>query len=141
MCVARRNSRQEGRRKGLRAAIVWAPGLRQPSDYLICKVHLNPSQILSVGVGCTQTGTSSQWGAGAPRQGQMVQNPFVSKYGNVLFHLLQVVLSYNCCYSPLSHCPGEPPTCQWVRSGQPKHLCNCFFFSKCNCWKSVGYVW
>ena len=32
----------------LRAAIVWATGLKQPSDYLICKVRLNPLQILSV---------------------------------------------------------------------------------------------
>lgn len=32
----------------LLAAIVWATGLKQPSDYLIYKVHLNPLQILSM---------------------------------------------------------------------------------------------
>lgn len=50
---------------------------------------------------------SARWGAGRPRRAQTVQNPFVSSYGNALFHLLKVVRSFHCCCSPLPDCPGE----------------------------------
>lgn len=56
VCAARRSS---GRKEGARGScsLCLGPGRRQPSDYVICKVHLNPSQILSVWGGGTQART------------------------------------------------------------------------------------
>lgn len=63
------------------------PLSRQPRDYLICKVHLNPSQILSV------------WSRGHPDGDRWCGTPLLRNMEMRLWLLLKVVQAFNCCHS------------------------------------------
>lgn len=78
------------------AAIVWATVLKQPSDYLICKVHLNPSQIRSV------------WSRGHADRNRWCRTPLFKNMEMHFFNLLKVVRFLKTCSVPSLHCRERP---------------------------------